>query len=106
MARTTPLSQVFSKKSAERMFWQFKKVKMSIMFWSPNWLPWIGKVLPHTVEDWLASHWGWHLWIYAQKSYIDFIAPKEILHPEHCTVEHVLVPTLEHVDEIKAFALK
>jgi ubiquinone/menaquinone biosynthesis C-methylase UbiE len=81
-----PLSQVFSKASAQRMFWQFKNVKTEIMFWSPNWLPGIGKLLPHSVEDRLASHWGWHLWIYAQKRHLEFTGPKEIPCPEHFAV--------------------
>jgi hypothetical protein len=62
-----PLSQVFSKVSARQMFRQFKNVKTRVMFWNPNWLPVIGKLLPHSIEDLLASRWGWHLWIYAQK---------------------------------------
>lgn len=86
-----PLSQVFSKKSAAHMFWQFRDVKTSVMFWNPNWLPGIGKLLPHAAEDWLASHWGWHLWIHAHKASLDFIAAKEILEQEPCAVDHVLV---------------
>ena len=62
-----PLSQVFSKTSARQMFWQFKEINTEIMFWNPNYLPVIGKLIPQPVEDWLASHWGWHLWVYAQK---------------------------------------
>lgn len=62
-----PLSQVFSKTSAQQMFWQFENVNTEVMFWNPNWLPGIGKRLPRSTENWLASHWGWHLWIYAQK---------------------------------------
>ena len=81
-----PLSQVFSKASAQRMFWQFKNVKTEIMFWSSNWLPGIGKLLPHSVEDRLASLWGWHLWIYAQKRHLEFTGPKEIPYPEHFAV--------------------
>jgi hypothetical protein len=65
-----PLSQVFSKASAQQMFWQFENVKTEVMFWNPNWLPALGKLLPRSLEDRLASHWGWHLWIYAQKSVI------------------------------------
>jgi ubiquinone/menaquinone biosynthesis C-methylase UbiE len=76
-----PLSQVFSKASAQRMFWQFKNIKTEIMFWNPNWLPVIGKLLPNSVEDRLASHWGWHLWIYAQKSHLEFTGPKEVPYP-------------------------
>jgi ubiquinone/menaquinone biosynthesis C-methylase UbiE len=72
-----PLSQVFSKSSAKKMFSQFKDVKTEVTFWSPNWLPGIGKVLPSSVENWLASHWGWHLWIYAQKNQTGFPAPAE-----------------------------
>jgi len=65
-----PLSQVFSRASAQRMFWQFQNVKTAIMFWNPNWLPGVGKLLPLSVEDWLASNWGWHLWIYAQRRHL------------------------------------
>jgi len=70
-----PLSQAFSKASAQRMFWQFKNVKTKVMFWNPNWLPGIGKLLPHSIEDRLASRWGWHLWIYAQKCHLKFTRP-------------------------------
>jgi len=73
-----PLSQVFSRASAQRMFWQFKSLKTEIMFWNPNWLPGIGKLLPRPVEDRLASHWGWHLWIYAQKRHREFTGLNEI----------------------------
>ena len=69
-----PLSQVFSRASAQRMFWQFKNVKTEIMFWNPNWLPGVGKLLPHAIEEKLASRWGWHLWIYAQKRNLEFTA--------------------------------
>jgi len=78
-----PLSQVFSKAAAQRMFWQFQHVKTEIMFWNPNWLPVIGKLLPHAVEDWLASHWGWHLWIHAQKSHLEFRVPKTVPYQKH-----------------------
>ena len=72
-----PLSQVFSVESAKSMFWQFNNVKTSILFWNQNWIPVFGKLLPYSVEDWLASRWGWHLWIYAQKSHIAFAKSKE-----------------------------
>ena len=67
-----PLSQVFSRVSARRMFWQFPHIKTEVMFWNPNWLPGIGKLLPRSIEDRLASRWGWHLWIYAQKRPLEF----------------------------------
>jgi ubiquinone/menaquinone biosynthesis C-methylase UbiE len=67
-----PLSQVFTKASGQQMFRQFRNVRTEIMFWNPNWFPVIGKLIPRSVEDWLESHWGWHLWIYAQKSHLDF----------------------------------
>jgi ubiquinone/menaquinone biosynthesis C-methylase UbiE len=63
-----PLSQVFSRKSVSELFWQFGKVRTEVMFWNPNWLPGIGKLLSRWAEDWLAAHWGWHLWIYAEKT--------------------------------------
>jgi hypothetical protein len=70
-----PLSQVFSKASARQMFRQFKNVKTEVMFWNPNWLPAIGKLIPHRIEEQLASRWGWHLWIYAQKRHLEFTGP-------------------------------
>jgi ubiquinone/menaquinone biosynthesis C-methylase UbiE len=88
-----PLSQVFSKKSAQRMFLQFEDVKTSVMFWNPNWLPAIGKLLPHEVEDWLGSRWGWHLWIYAQKNQVKSQAPEQTLQREHRNIDSALVPT-------------
>src|SRR5258706_682295 len=62
-----PLSQVFSRKSARRLFWQFPTLRTEVMFWNPNWLPGLGRLLSKSIEDNLASRWGWHLWIYAQK---------------------------------------
>ena len=78
-----PLSQVFSKSSARQMFRQFENVKTEVMFWNPNWLPVIGKLLPHSIEERLASRWGWHLWIYAQKRHLEFTRPREIPCPGH-----------------------
>jgi ubiquinone/menaquinone biosynthesis C-methylase UbiE len=72
-----PLSKVFSKPLAQQMFRQFKNVKTEVMFWNRNWLPLIGKLLPRPIEDRLASRWGWHLWIYAQKGHLEFTRPKE-----------------------------
>ena len=34
-----PLSQVFSRASAQRMFWQFDNLKTEIMFWNPKLAP-------------------------------------------------------------------
>jgi ubiquinone/menaquinone biosynthesis C-methylase UbiE len=63
-----PLSQVFSRESGSNLFWQFLNVRTKIMFWNPNYLPLLGRFLPKATENWLASHWGWHLWIYADKA--------------------------------------
>jgi ubiquinone/menaquinone biosynthesis C-methylase UbiE len=83
-----PLSQVFSKKSAQQMFWQFRNVKTEVMFWNPNWLPVIGKLVHHSIEERLASRWGWHLWIYAQKRHLEFTGPREHSCPEHFGVNN------------------
>jgi len=73
-----PLSQVFSKESAQQMFSQFRTVRTEVMFWNPNWLPGIGKLLSRRTDDRLASRWGWHLWIYAQKRNLEFAPPQQI----------------------------
>lgn len=79
-----PLSQVFSKESARQMFLQFKTVRTEIMFWNPKWLPGIGKLLPRRIEDCLASRWGWHLWIHAQKRNLEFVPQPEIRDRDCC----------------------
>lgn len=76
-----PLSQAFSKGSAHQMFRQFRDVKTEVTFWNPNWLPGVGKLLPQSIEDRLASRWGWHLWIYGQKRHLEFAPPTEIPRP-------------------------
>ncbi|HVO63783.1 MAG TPA: class I SAM-dependent methyltransferase [Terriglobales bacterium] len=73
-----PLSQVFSKVEARRMFHQFGSVRMEVMFWNPRWLPILGKLLPRWPEDQLASLYGWHLWIFAQKSYLETARARQI----------------------------
>jgi ubiquinone/menaquinone biosynthesis C-methylase UbiE len=67
-----PLSQVFSSDSARRLFHSFRSARTEVMFWNPNWLPLFGKLIPRSVEEKLASRWGWHLWIYAQKAAVEF----------------------------------
>jgi ubiquinone/menaquinone biosynthesis C-methylase UbiE len=91
-----PLSQAFSKAEALRMFRQFGRVKTEIMFWNPNWLPGIGKLLPRSIEDWLASYWGWHLWIYAQRRDLEFERPTRIPRPAHSGIDNSLV----HAEEL------
>jgi ubiquinone/menaquinone biosynthesis C-methylase UbiE len=78
-----PLSQVFSERSAARMFSQFRTVCTEVMFWNPNWLPVLGKMIPQSIEDKLAARWGWHLWIHAQKPLWDAPAPNQSCAPEH-----------------------
>ncbi len=87
-----PLSQVFSKASARHMFQQFKNVKTEVMFWNPNWLPVIGKLIPHPIEERLASRWGWHLWIYAQKRHLEFTGPWDAPCPEHPSANSSQLP--------------
>ncbi|PYX30493.1 MAG: hypothetical protein DMG80_12205 [Acidobacteria bacterium] len=71
-----PLSQVFSRESASTLFRKFEDVRTEVMFWNPNWLPGIGTLIPRPIEDWLASHWGWHLWIYAEKTRLAFMTAR------------------------------
>jgi len=53
-----PLSQVFSRQSARQLFSQFRNLRTEVMFWNPNRLPGIGKLLLRSIEDRLASRWG------------------------------------------------
>jgi hypothetical protein len=61
-------------------FRQFANIRMEVMFWNPRWVPVIGKLLPRWVEDQLASRFGWHLWIYAQKQRLKLTKVNEVPH--------------------------
>ena len=62
-----PLARVYSRREARELFKDFSQVTLKTYFLNKRWLPVIGNMLPRSVESRLASHWGWHLWIYATK---------------------------------------
>jgi ubiquinone/menaquinone biosynthesis C-methylase UbiE len=62
-----PLARVYSRDEARELFKDFSEVTVKTFFLNKRWLPVIGRVLPRSLETWLASRWGWHLWIYATK---------------------------------------
>jgi ubiquinone/menaquinone biosynthesis C-methylase UbiE len=62
-----PLARVYSRNEARALFRDFSEVEVKTHFLNKRWLPVIGSSLPRALEVWLASRWGWHLWIYATK---------------------------------------
>ena len=62
-----PLSQVYTRHQVKEMLSKFPKVETQAAFLNRRWLPFFGKFLSDSVEARLASHWGWHLWIFATK---------------------------------------
>jgi SAM-dependent methyltransferase len=62
-----PLARVYSRAEARELFEGFSQVHLKTYFLNKRWLPVVGRLLPRSVESRLASHWGWHLWIYATK---------------------------------------
>lgn len=62
-----PLARVYSRKEARELFKDFSEVNLKTYFLNKRWLPVVGSLLPRSLEGWLASRWGWHLWIYAKK---------------------------------------
>jgi len=62
-----PLARVYSREEALNLFKDFSKVELRLYFLNKKWMPILGMVLPRSIESSLASRWGWHLWIYAQK---------------------------------------
>ncbi len=62
-----PLARVYSRDEARELFKDFSEVTTKTFFLNKRWLPVIGNVLPRSLEAWLASRWGWHLWIFAKK---------------------------------------
>ena len=62
-----PLARVYSRDEARELFKGFSKVEMRTYFLNKKWMPVVGMVLPRSLESRLASRWGWHLWVYAEK---------------------------------------
>lgn len=62
-----PLARVYSRAEAKELFKGFSKVELRTYFLNKKWMPVLGMVLPRSIESRLASRWGWHLWVYAQK---------------------------------------
>jgi ubiquinone/menaquinone biosynthesis C-methylase UbiE len=62
-----PLARVYSRREARELFKDFSDVTLKTYFLNKRWVPLVGNILPRSVESWLASRWGWHLWIYATK---------------------------------------
>jgi len=62
-----PLARVYSRREARELFRDFSRVDLRAYFLNKRFIPILGKLLPRSVESALASRWGWHLWIYAQK---------------------------------------
>ena len=62
-----PLARVYSRREARELFKQFREVKLRAYFLNKRFIPLVGSLLPRSIESVLASRWGWHLWIYANK---------------------------------------
>src|SRR5437868_10482907 len=62
-----PLARVYSRREARELFKDFERVEFAVHFLNKRWLPVLGPLLSRSMEARLASRWGWHLWIYAQK---------------------------------------
>ena len=62
-----PLARVYSRREARELFGDFSEVELRAYFLNKRFIPLIGNLLPRSIESALASRWGWHLWIYAQK---------------------------------------
>ncbi|MDQ3803447.1 MAG: class I SAM-dependent methyltransferase [Acidobacteriota bacterium] len=63
-----PLTRVYSRRDARALFKDFARVGLAVHFLNKRWLPVLGPLLPRALEARLAARWGWHLWIYAEKS--------------------------------------
>lgn len=62
-----PLARVYSRSEARELFKDFAKVEVRTHFLNKRWLPILGPILPRSIEEKMASRWGWHLWVYARK---------------------------------------
>lgn len=62
-----PLTRVYSRREARELFKDFARVELAVHFLNKRWMPVVGPLLSRSFETRLASRWGWHLWIYAEK---------------------------------------
>jgi ubiquinone/menaquinone biosynthesis C-methylase UbiE len=62
-----PVSKVFTRTEASRMFKSFSKVRTSVRFLNKRWVPLVGPYLPRAIDGALGRICGWHLWIFAEK---------------------------------------
>lgn len=62
-----PLARVYSRREARQLFKDFREVKLRAYFLNKRFIPFIGNLMPRSIESALARRWGWHLWIYARK---------------------------------------
>lgn len=62
-----PLARVYSRREARELFKDFREVGLRAYFLNKRFIPFLGNLLPRSIESALASRWGWHLWIYAKK---------------------------------------
>jgi SAM-dependent methyltransferase len=62
-----PLTRVYSRREARELFKDFARVELAVHFLNKRWMPVVGPLLSRSLETRLASRWGWHLWIYAEK---------------------------------------
>lgn len=62
-----PLARVYSRSEARELFKDFREVGLRAYFLNKRFIPFLGNLLPRSIESALASRWGWHLWIYAKK---------------------------------------
>ena len=62
-----PLSRVYSRREARELFKDFARVRFAVHYLNKRRLPLVGPLLPRAMEARLASRWGWHLWVYAEK---------------------------------------
>jgi len=62
-----PVSKVFTRAEASRMFKKFAQVRTSVRFLNKRWVPLFGPYLPRAIDAALGRLCGWHLWIFAEK---------------------------------------
>ena len=62
-----PLARVYSRDEAAAMFSKFGEVRTEVHFLNKRWIPLLGRWIPRSVEQRLASSMGWHLWVIGKK---------------------------------------
>ena len=62
-----PLARVYGAREVRRLFSAFRDVRTEVRHFDRDHWPFLGRLLPDSVVDWIGRRWGWHRIVYGRK---------------------------------------